>query len=141
MKKPSLRMSALRKNPGVSIGRVLKTRIFRLNADNPNDVVQYKPGFLTLSPWKNPGFFRNANFLNIASLLVDSVTPKPPAKYLILRHYVSDSMSYQRNHPLLNRLSPEVKRTENTLQRYIQIKNCPCVSTTSFLFLALKICS
>ena len=27
-------MSALRKNPGFLIGRVLKTRIFRLNADN-----------------------------------------------------------------------------------------------------------
>ena len=30
----SLRISALRKNPGFSIGKVSKTRIFRLNADN-----------------------------------------------------------------------------------------------------------
>ena len=141
MRKPSLRMFAVRKNLGVSIGRVLKTRIFRLNVDNPNDVVGYEPGFLTLFLWKNPVFFCNADFLNIAPLLVDSVTPKPPAEYLIHRHNVSDAMSYQRNHPLLNRLTPVVKRTENTLQRYIQIKNCPCVSTTSFLFFALKICS
>ena len=31
-----MRTSALRKNPGFSMGRVSKTRIFRLNEDNVN---------------------------------------------------------------------------------------------------------
>ena len=57
-------MSALRKNPGVSIGKVSKTRIFRLNEDNLK-IVDSMAGCLLLQEReslrisalrKNPGF-------------------------------------------------------------------------------------
>ena len=40
-----MRMSALRKNPGFSIGRALEKRIFRLNADNLTGKKMLKPRF------------------------------------------------------------------------------------------------
>ena len=45
----SMRMSALRKNPGFSIGRVSKTRNFRSNADNLIEGVRIVPKNLAFS--------------------------------------------------------------------------------------------
>ena len=72
---------------------------------------------------------------NVAPLLVDGLMPNPDypaAKKSIHTRYVSDAISKQGNHPLLNRQVHEVKRTEKTLPRHYRTTLSHCANLEAY---------
>ena len=77
---------------------------------------------------------------DVAPLLVDGLMPNPDspaAKKSIHTRYVSDALTKQGNHPLLNRQTPKVKRTEKTLSRHYrstlsQLRSGHCASLEAY---------